>query len=103
MNYTSSDPESDWGLLREELLWQRQVRVPLRVPPILTMSADGHREPGATANGAPRNNAEQDDSPYHDYGPSLFATIQASALAVAGAVVGRPRVRTVPRGRAGVQ
>ena len=67
------------------------------------MSEDGHREPGAIANGAPRNNAEQDDSPYRDYGPSLFATIQASASAVAGAVVGRPRVRTVPRGRAGVQ
>ena len=67
------------------------------------MSADGQSEPGATMNGAPRGNAEQGDSPYHDYGPTLFQQIQASASAVSNAVVGRSRVRTVPRGRASVQ
>ena len=98
MNYTISDPESDWGLLREKLLWQRQVRVPSRVPPILTMSADGRVEPGATMNGTPRSDDDQDSRP-HDYGPSFYASIQATTAAVVGVLAGRPRMGTGIRGR----
>ena len=61
------------------------------------MSADGRVEPGATMNGTPRSDDDQDSRP-HDYGPGFYASIQTTAAAVVGVLAGS-RMGTGIRGR----
>ena len=66
------------------------------------MSEGDRCEPGNTMDEAPRSDANSNDPPYFDYGPT-FNALYGAASAVAGAVAGRSRGRTAPQSRADVQ